>query len=194
MLAPTLTKAALLTALKQRRVYATEDRNLRLVYRVNNQLMGSRIVGAAVPAPGTALTLTLAITDDDEPAASYTVDVFSDDVGGEAIAGVVRSQSVTGNGTHTISGVTYSGARNTCSSGSGKATGIAPGRRPSGSSRQAHSLHRRTMKGRSPCHSPLICRQRPRASPTRARSRLRWRDSSSSASVGTRCSINSRRT
>jgi hypothetical protein len=51
----------------------------------------------------------LAITDDDEPAASYTVEVFSDDVGGEAIAGVVRTQSVTGNGTHTISGVTYLG-------------------------------------------------------------------------------------
>jgi Lamin Tail Domain len=109
VLAPTLTKAALLTALKQRRAYATEDRNLRLVYRVNNQLMGSRIVGAAVPAAGTALTITLAITDDDEPTASYMVEVFSDDVGGEAIAGVVHTQSVTGNGTHTINGVTYLG-------------------------------------------------------------------------------------
>jgi len=109
VLAPTLTKAALLTALKQRRAYATEDRNLRLVYRVNNHLMGSRIVGAAVPAPGTALTITLAIADDDEPSASYVVEAFSDDVGGEAGASVVRTQSVTGNGTHAISGVTYLG-------------------------------------------------------------------------------------
>jgi hypothetical protein len=45
VLAPTLTKAALLTALRQRRVYATEDRNLRLVYRLNGQLLGSRITG-----------------------------------------------------------------------------------------------------------------------------------------------------
>jgi hypothetical protein len=105
--AATLTKAALLTALKQRRVYATEDRNLRLVYRVNNQLLGSRIGGASVPAPGSALTLSLTITDDDEPTASYVVEVFSDEVGGEAVASVVRTESVTGNGTHDISGVTY---------------------------------------------------------------------------------------
>ena len=109
VLATTLTKASLLTALKQRRVYATEDRNLRLVYRLNDQLLGSRIAGASVPAPGSALTLSLTIADDDEPAASYVVDVFSDEVGGEGVASVVRTQSVSGNGTHNITGVTYQG-------------------------------------------------------------------------------------
>ena len=109
VLAGTLTKAALLTALRQRRAYASEDRNLRLVYRVNNQLLGSRIVGASVPAPGSPLAVSLTITDDDEPAASYVIEVFSDEVGGEAVAGLVRTQSVTGNGTHTITGVTYQG-------------------------------------------------------------------------------------
>ena len=109
VLAGTLTKAALLTALRQRRAYATEDRNLRLVYRVNNQLLGSRIVGTSVPAPGSPLAVSLTITDDDEPAASYVIEVFSDEVGGEAVAGLVRTQSVTGNGTHTITGVTYQG-------------------------------------------------------------------------------------
>jgi hypothetical protein len=64
ILAPSLTKAALLSAMRHRHVYATEDRNLRLIYRVNNQLLGSRITGAAVPAPGTALNISLAITDD----------------------------------------------------------------------------------------------------------------------------------
>ncbi len=109
VLAPTLTKAALLAAMRQRRVYATQDRNLRLVYRVNGQLMGARIAGAAVPAVGAALSLTLAITDDDEPKAGYVVEVFSDQIGGDDLAAVVRTESVTGNGTHTISGVTYQG-------------------------------------------------------------------------------------
>jgi hypothetical protein len=71
--------------------------------------MGSRIVGASVPAAGSALTLSLEITDDDEATASYVVDALSDDVGGEAVARVIRTQSVTGNGTHTITGVTYQG-------------------------------------------------------------------------------------
>ncbi len=109
VLAATLTKAALLTAMKQRRVYATEDRNLRLVYRVNGQLLGSRIAGTSVPAPGAALTISLTITDDDEPEASYVVEAFSDEVGGEAVANIVRTQAVTGNGTHNITGVTYQG-------------------------------------------------------------------------------------
>jgi hypothetical protein len=51
----------------------------------------------------------LAITDENEPSASYVVDVFSDQIGGEDEASVVRTQSVTGNGTHTITGVTYKG-------------------------------------------------------------------------------------
>jgi hypothetical protein len=109
VLAATLTKASLLTALKQRHAYATEDRNLRLVYRLDNQLSGARIVGASVPAPGSALTLSLTIADDDEPGTSYVVDVLSDEIGGEGVASVVRTQSVTGNGMHEITGVTYQG-------------------------------------------------------------------------------------
>jgi hypothetical protein len=109
VLAPTLTKASLLGAMRQRRVYATEDRNLRLIYRVNNQLLGSRITGAAVPAPGTALNVSLAITDDNEPTAAYTVEVFADTIGGTDVASVVRTQMVAGNGTHNITGVMYQG-------------------------------------------------------------------------------------
>lgn len=109
ILAPALTKAALLTAMRQRRVYATEDRNLRLIYRVNGQLLGSRITGATVPAQGAALTVLLAITDDDEPNAGYTVEVFSDEIGGNEVASIVRTQSVTGNGMHNITGVSYQG-------------------------------------------------------------------------------------
>ena len=109
VVAPALTKAALLTALRARNVYATEDRNLRLVYRVNGRLLGSRITGAEVPAPSTPLDVSLEIADDDEPAASYVVEVFTDQIGGSAVAAVVHTQSVTGNGTHTITDVGYEG-------------------------------------------------------------------------------------
>jgi hypothetical protein len=111
ILAPSLTKAALLTALRQRRVYATRDPNLRLIYRVNNELIGSRIQGAAVPMPGTALMISLEIADDDEPTAAYVIEVFSDHVGGPVSTTPVQTLAVTGNGTHTVSGVTYAGGQ-----------------------------------------------------------------------------------
>jgi hypothetical protein len=53
--------------------------------------------------------VSLAITDDDEPNVSYTVEAFSDRIGGADIAAVVRTQSVTGNGTHNITGISYQG-------------------------------------------------------------------------------------
>jgi hypothetical protein len=111
ILAPSLTKAALLTAMRQRRAYATRDPNLRVVYRLNNELMGSRIQGAAVPLPGAALTVSLQIADDDEPTAAYVIEVFSDQVGGPVSATPTRTAAVTGNGTHMVSGVTYVGGQ-----------------------------------------------------------------------------------
>ena len=55
VIATELTRAAILEALRERRVYATEDRNLRIIGRVNGQLMGTRITGAQLPANGAAL-------------------------------------------------------------------------------------------------------------------------------------------
>lgn len=109
VLAEQLTKAALLTAMRQRRVYATQDRNLRLEYRLNDRLLGTRITGTAVPAVGTALDITLLIADDDEPTADYTVEVFADAIGGGDRASVVRTVTTSGNGSVAIDGVTYDG-------------------------------------------------------------------------------------
>ena len=41
VLAPALTEAALLAAMKQPRAYATEDHNLRLILQISGQLLGS---------------------------------------------------------------------------------------------------------------------------------------------------------
>jgi hypothetical protein len=47
VLANSLTKADLFAAIRARNVYATEDRNLRVIARVNDQLIGSRITGGS---------------------------------------------------------------------------------------------------------------------------------------------------
>jgi hypothetical protein len=79
VIAPALTKQALLDALRARHVYATEDRNLELVFQVNGRLQGD--VVTQPPAPGSALDIRYTVRDRDEPAASYMVGVFSDEDG-----------------------------------------------------------------------------------------------------------------
>jgi lamin tail-like protein len=94
VIAPTLTRAALLDALHNRQVYATEDRNLKLIAMVNNRLMGSIV---QPPASGSALDITLSIVDADEPNASYRIDVLADSAPGGAVAGVTEVFTVEGN-------------------------------------------------------------------------------------------------
>ena len=107
--ARSLSKADVLTALRERRAYATEDQNLRIIGMVNGSLMGTRFRGTTVPAPGTPLSITVDCADIDEPSAEYTIDIFRDTVGGTPVADVVRQHTHTGNGTLTISDITYSG-------------------------------------------------------------------------------------
>lgn len=82
VVAPTLTKEAVLTALRSRHAYATTDRNLRVVCRFQDGLCGDVF---AAPAEGTELEISFDIRDDDEPAAVYQVTVFSDEVGGRPV-------------------------------------------------------------------------------------------------------------
>ena len=93
VIAPALTKAAILDALRARHVYATEDRNLELVAKVNGQLMGSIITP---PPAGSALDITLSIRDVDEPAAAYSIEVFADAAPGSAPASVVEAFTLQG--------------------------------------------------------------------------------------------------
>jgi hypothetical protein len=114
VLAPALTKADLLGALKARHVFATLDRNLAFVARARvggrTYLMGDRV---PAPPPGTPFELHYVIHDADEPQADYRIDILADVVGGDDVATRVELVRHTGNtppGTPgRIEGLTYHG-------------------------------------------------------------------------------------
>jgi hypothetical protein len=89
ILAPRLTKRDILDAIRARRVYASDDRNLTVSFSINGHAMGS-----VVPMlPGTPLRIELTFSDRDEPGASYWVSLRRDTAGGELEA--AREQSGT---------------------------------------------------------------------------------------------------
>jgi hypothetical protein len=69
IVAPTLTKASVLDALRRRHVYATEDKNLKVVIKVNGRLCGDVIS----PIPVRELSIEYRIADADEPNAEYRI-------------------------------------------------------------------------------------------------------------------------
>jgi hypothetical protein len=73
---PALTREALLDAMRERRIYATDDPNMRLTFKLGEAWMGSR-----VPAPGGPAVFTVRIVDD-EPITS--VELVSN--GGSVVA------------------------------------------------------------------------------------------------------------
>lgn len=109
IIAPELTRPALLAAMRARHVYATEDKNLRAIFTVSGRLCGDRI---GAPAQGSELAISYTLQDDDEPTASYDVEVYSGTYG-EGIAVVVDQLTVDGNsppgGSYTIQDVHYTG-------------------------------------------------------------------------------------
>ena len=107
VIADELTKPKLLAALRARHAYATEDKNLRLIFKVNGHLCGD-IVPA--PPPGTELEISYAIQDDDEPDAAYQIEVNSGTIGGNAVQ-LLDTVSTTGNTTapKSIADIQYAG-------------------------------------------------------------------------------------
>lgn len=93
ILSEQLTKPALLTALRARHTYATEDRNLKVIARIGGRLMGDVIRSPQSPGPQ---ALELRIHDEDEPDADYTVEVIHGRIGGP-LAGVAASHRLKGN-------------------------------------------------------------------------------------------------
>lgn len=103
VIAPALTKSDILDALDQRHVYATEDKNLRVIFRVNGHLIGDQVTP---PALGTPLDISYSIKDDDEPDAGYSIEVLSGVIGkGEAV--VVDKLEADGDTSGHIDSVNY---------------------------------------------------------------------------------------
>jgi hypothetical protein len=104
--APSLTKEALMDAIRNNHVYATQDKNLIVDFRVNGQIMGSTIHAA----PSDALAIQVQLTDPDEPKAKYHVSLRHDTVGGPIGAtNEVDRKDTTGNGMVTFDGFKYTG-------------------------------------------------------------------------------------
>jgi len=111
VIAPSLTSGDLLAALRARHVYATEDSNLELIFRVNGALQGDVITPA--PAIGSELDIQFTVHDPDEVEAAYEIEVYSDDGPGGAVATLVDVVSTTGNTTsgqpNAIAGIRFRG-------------------------------------------------------------------------------------
>lgn len=108
VIAPSLTRANILQALRQRHTYATEDRNLRVIFRANGALGGDII---APPADNSELALTVELKDDDEPGARYRIDVYQDQPGGSPASAPVETFEVVGDtpAPARLDGVTFAG-------------------------------------------------------------------------------------
>jgi len=102
-----LTKPKILEALRARHAYATEDKNLRLIFKVNGHLCGDIL---PAPAAGAELQISYTIQDDDEPEAAYSIEVRSGTIGGNAVNSL-ETVTTTGNTSNpkTIADIPYSG-------------------------------------------------------------------------------------
>lgn len=98
-IAPDFTRRGILDALKRRHAYASEDRNLRILFRIGGALQGD-----IVPSPpiGSELPITLVLRDDDEPNAWYRVDVYRDSPGGRPASWPVETFEFEGDQTEPI--------------------------------------------------------------------------------------------
>ncbi len=108
MVAGGLTKQAILDALRARHAYATTDRNLRIICRVEDGLCGDIF---AAPAVDTELSIAFDIHDDDEPDATYQIEVYADVIGGPSLdfEDPIEERLFEGNGTFEIPHMRYHG-------------------------------------------------------------------------------------
>lgn len=104
IVATSLTKASVIDALRRRHVYATEDRNLSIIIKVNGRLCGDMIA----PVPAGPLSIEYDIRDADEPTAQYEIQVFRDLVGGPTAQMVTSVETETGGGRGTIEDIAIS--------------------------------------------------------------------------------------
>lgn len=107
VVASALTREAIMTALRGRRTYATEDRNLKVIFRSGSNFAGDVVTA---PATGTELPLSVDISDADpaESTARYEIEVLADMPGGDR-ARRVDTFTLNGNGTRILDGIRLQG-------------------------------------------------------------------------------------
>lgn len=93
VIAPDFSRRGIIEALRARHAYATEDKNLRVVFRSGGALQGDIV---DPPALGAELPLSVEIVDDDEPDAVYRIDVFKDVAGGKPASSPVETFELAG--------------------------------------------------------------------------------------------------
>jgi uncharacterized protein YjdB len=85
VIAPSLTRESIYDAIRNMRVYATEDSNLQVMYKVNGQLMGSSLSNPE------ALEITIDINDPDSTDKIGKVSIISD--GGQVVSSKTFDQN-----------------------------------------------------------------------------------------------------
>ena len=94
VIANSLTKEEIMKALRSRHVYATQDKNLKMIFHVNDHLCGDRIKPNM--EEGTELVIDYSIEDSDEPEANYNIVVYSGIIG-QSPPSIVKTATDNGN-------------------------------------------------------------------------------------------------
>ncbi|MEO7922322.1 MAG: hypothetical protein ABIR30_01455 [Chitinophagaceae bacterium] len=110
IVATTLTEAAIFEAIRLNRTFATEDKNLKVILYVNDNLMGSSIQAEEE----SELKIQVLIEDTDEPNSEYEISIYGAETEAElsteatnwkAKDGLLETITVSKNGTYTVSGI-----------------------------------------------------------------------------------------
>jgi hypothetical protein len=100
VLAPKLTRKEILSAIKELRVYDSEDKDLQINFTVNDAVLGSRIVAIT---PGTKTRVNVSVKDQDDPDSKYEVILYYDNTPGGQKAKRIEVKNVDNNGQITFS-------------------------------------------------------------------------------------------
>jgi hypothetical protein len=110
IVATTLSENSVYEAFRLNRTFATEDKNLKVILYINDQLMGSSIRAEEE----SELKIQVFINDEDEPDADYTIQLYNGEIDPElstsatdwkASDGLIETIEVSGNGIHAISSI-----------------------------------------------------------------------------------------
>lgn len=110
IVASSLSESNIYEAFRLNRTFATEDKDLKVILYINDQLMGSSVSAAEE----SELKIQVYINDADEQDADYEIRLYSGDIDSElstnatdwkASDGLIETIEVSGNGIHSIPGI-----------------------------------------------------------------------------------------